>query len=225
MKIAILVPCYSGNVNFHHMLSMVATIKAMKRAEAIILSNLGSSLLHMARNVLVAQAMAQGADKLVFIDDDISWTPNGFEKLVLAPAKICGGVYQKKMHSMNGQPQMAVSMLPEDQRTNQNGLLEVDGAATGFLRIDREVIEGMKPYCMKVEDQMLTPEEAKHMHKFFDFGHLIKDNKTYVHGEDYYFCGKAREAGFRTYVDPSIKLGHHSGGMRWDAQMQTVDLL
>ena len=225
MKIAILTPCYSGDVNLHYSMSLVATMRAMQKTDVEYITNVGSSILHMARNILVAQAMARGADKLVFIDDDVSWTNNGFERLVLAPGRVVGGVYQKKPHNPHAAPVMAVSTLPEGMIPNQNGLVEVDAAATGFLRIDREVLEGMKPYCQKVEDDFLKPEEGKHLYEYFAFGKLIKDNKTYAHGEDYHFCHKAREAGFKTYIDPNIKLGHHLGQFKFDASLKTIDLL
>ncbi len=215
----------SGNVNLHFAMSLVASMKAMSRVDAIFLSNIGSSLLHMARNTLVAQALAQKADKIIFIDDDVSWTNNGFERLVLAPEHIVAGVYQKKPHNPYSPAEMAVSVLPEGMTPNHNGLCEVDGAATGFLRIDAEVFEKMKAICPKIHDDSMKPDEIEHLYEFFSFGKLIKDGKVYVHGEDYSFCHKAREAGFRTYIDPNIRLGHHHGNFKFDAALKTIDLL
>lgn len=206
-------------------MSLVATMKAMTRVDCIFLSNIGSSLIHMSRNVLVAQALAQKADKIVFIDDDVSWTNNGFERLVLAPQKIVAGAYQKKPHNPYVEPEMAISVMPEGLVPDYTGLCEVDGAATGFIRIDAEVFEKLKASCQKIEDDNLKPSEQPHMYEFFSFGKMIKDGKVYVHGEDYSFCHKAREAGFKTYVDPSIRLGHHHGNFKFDAAMKTIDLL
>lgn len=225
MKIAICTPCMSGNVNLHFAMSLTATTKALKRTDMVFLTNVGSSILHMARNVLVAQALAQGADKIIFIDDDVSWTTNGFERLVTAPEHIVGGVYQKKPHNPYAPAQMAVSALPDGMVPNFHGLCEVDGAATGFLRIDREVFEAMKANCQKIEDDFLKPEEAKHLYEYFAFGKLIKNEKTYAHGEDYFFCHRAREAGYKTFIDPNIKLGHHHGQFKFDASLNTIDLL
>ena len=209
----------------HFAMSLVATMKAMTKADCIFLSNIGSSVIHMSRNVLVAQALAHKVDKVVFIDDDISWTNKGFERLVLAPQPIVAGVYQKKPHNPYAEPSLAVSALPSGLVPNYQGLCEVDGAATGFLRIDTEVFEKLKTTCQKLEDDNLKPEERPYLYEFFSFGKLIKDGGTYVHGEDYSFCAKARDVGFKTYVDPEIKLGHHHGNFKFDAALKTFDLL
>jgi hypothetical protein len=215
----------SGNVNLHFAMSLVATMKAMSRVDCIFLSNVGSSLLHMARNTLVAQALAEKADKIVFVDDDVSWTNGGFERLILAPEHIVAGVYQKKPHNPHASPEMAVSINPEGLLPNHNGLCEVDGAATGFLRIDAEVFEALKPHCPKIHDDGLKPHEVEHLFEFFSFGKMIKDGRVYVHGEDYAFCYKARDAGFKTYIEPTILLGHHHGNFKFDAALKTIDLL
>lgn len=225
MKIGLLTPCYSGNVNVQFAISLTATLRAVQRSEVVFLTNIGSSLIHMARNTLVAQAMAHKCDKLFFIDDDVSWTTNGFERVVLAPVTICAGVYQKKMHHPSGKVEMAVSAMPEGLKPNQYGLCEVDGAATGFLCIDRKVFEDMKPHVQKIHDDSLTAEENAELYEYFAFDKLIKDGKTYVHGEDYRFSHKAREAGHKVYVDPNVHLGHHAGGVKFDAKLQRVDLL
>ncbi len=225
MKIGILTPCYSGNVNVHFAISLTATLRAVQNTEVIFLTDVGSSLIHMARNSLVARAMAAGCDKLFFIDDDVSWPINAFERVALAPATVCAGVYQKKMHSPNGRVEMAVSSLPEGLKPNMHGLCEVDGAATGFLRVDRKVFEDMKPNVVKIHEDGLSADENKEFFEYFSFGKLIKDGKTYVHGEDYTFSARARDAGHRIYIDPTVKLGHHAGGMRFDAALKQVDLL
>jgi hypothetical protein len=225
MRIAIVTPCYSGLVNLHFALSLITTIKGLKRADCQFFSNIGSSILHMARNQLVAQAMASGAEKIVMIDDDVSWTQNGFERLVMAPERIVAGVYQKKPGHPSAKPEMALSATADGLVPNMHGLCEVDGAATGFLRVDREVFEAMKPHCQKIHDDNMSKAECDELFEYFAFDKMIKDGKTYVHGEDFRFCHKARDAGFRTYIDPNIKLGHHLGGMKFDASLNTIDLL
>lgn len=225
MKVAIVTPCMSGNVNLHFAISLITTIKAMKKVECQFFSNIGSSILHMARNQLVAQAMAAKADKIVMIDDDVSWTNEGFERLILAPERIVGGVYQKKPHNPYAKPDMAMSANAGGLVPNWQGLCEVDGAATGFLRVDREVFEAMKPNALKIHDDNMPAHEVAELYKYFAFGSLIKDGHTYEHGEDYYFCHRARDAGFKTYIDPKIKLGHHLGGFKFDASLETINLL
>ncbi len=62
-------------------------------------------------------------------------------------------------------------------------LIECDGVGGGCLLIHRRVFDAIeKPY--------------------------FKCNPDTFIGEDFYFCRKAREAGFKIYLDPSILLGH-----------------
>lgn len=225
MRIVICTPCMSGDVNLAFAISLSSTLKAIQRTEVLFLTNIGSSILHMARNTLVAQAMSLGADQIVFIDDDVSWPTAAFERLCTATGTIVGGVYQKKMFHPSGTPEMALSALPEGLVPNKHGLCEVDGAATGFLRIDRQVFEDMKPYVQKLQDDRLNEAENAELYEYFAFGKQIRNNFTYAHGEDFYFCKKAREAGHKTYIDPNIHLGHHLRGFKFDAKLKTVELL
>jgi GT2 family glycosyltransferase len=227
MRICVLTPSYSGNVNVHFMISLMATITRVKQSECTFFSNIGCSILPQARNSLVARALAWGADKIVMIDDDVSWRPEDFQKLILAPERIVAGVYQKKPHDLEAakSPEMALSVFPEGLKVDHRGLAEVDGAATGFLRVDREVFEGLKVHCMQLADDSLDPASLEHMYEYFTFDRIIKDGKTYLQGEDYGFCRKARAAGFRTFIDPSIKLGHHMGGFKFGASIEPTHLL
>lgn len=216
----------SGDVNLQFALSLTSTLKAVQKTDIIFLTTVGNSVLHMARNCLVAQAMAHGADKIVFIDDDISWPNSAFERLVTAePATIVGGAYQKKMFHMSGKPEMAVSALDENMVPNGYGLIEVDGLPTGFLRIDRQVFEDMKPYVQKLSDDGLKPEEDAELYEYFAFGKQIKNGKTYTHGEDFYFCANARKAGHKAFLDPTLQLGHHLRGFKFDAMVKTMSPL
>jgi hypothetical protein len=223
--IAICTPCGSGNVNLRFATSLMDTIKSIHQTDITFLTIVGSSVLHAARNSLVAMAMARGCDQIVFIDDDVSWTSAGFERLILHPASIVAGVYQKKLHHPRGEAVMAISALPTGVKPDANGLVEVDACATGFLRIDRGVFEAMKASSIKLEDEALNPHENAHLHRWFEFGVMEKDGKHYEHGEDYHFCSKARSAGFKSYIDPDIKLGHHHGQFKFDASMNKIDLL
>jgi len=223
-QIAICTPCGSGNVSLQFALSLTATTKAFNKSDVTFLTICGSSVLHAARNSLCAMALSRGADHIIFIDDDVSWTPQGMERLLLHPERIVGGVYQKKPHNPYAKPEMALSALPGGLVPDHRGLVEVDACATGFLRIDREVLEGMKSTCLKLQDEGLNDAENAELHRWFEFGVMHRDGKAFEHGEDYKFGHKAREAGFRSYIDPDIKLCHNMGNYKFDASLNKIDL-
>ena len=225
MKIAILTPCMTGMVNVAFCTALADTLKRITKSEVVFFTIVGSSILHGARNALVAKALAWGADRVVMLDDDVSWEPEDFQKLVLHPEAIVGGVYQKKKPNERGALSFAVSALPDGFRADHRGLVEVCGAATGFLRVDASVFEALKATNPKIYDESLTAAENAHLHTWFDFPVIQRDRGMQVMGEDYSFCHKARAAGYRIWIDPSIKLGHHIGGFKFDAALPAMNIL
>jgi hypothetical protein len=75
---------------------------------------------------------------------------------------------------------------------------EVDYAGTGFMLIKRRVYEALKDQT----DSYEGPDGRVHA---FYMTPIFRDG---FESEDYHFCRKAREAGFKILMDPSIRLGH-----------------
>jgi hypothetical protein len=85
--------------------------------------------------------------------------------------------------------------------SDENGLIEVAGAATGCLRLSRRVLEALTE---RHADNWYWTGEGKRNVVLFDF----ETHDHVFHGEDYVFCRKAREAGFKVYIDPEIDMEH-----------------
>jgi hypothetical protein len=215
----------TGMANIAFTTALVETFRRIQRTDAVFLTVVGSSLLHCARNALVAKALAWGADKVVLLDDDVSWASDDFQKLVLAPEAIVGGVYPKKTGTTHAPTSFAVSALPQGFVPDHRGLVEVHGAATGFLKIDREVFEKIKPITPKIVDASLSKAENEHLFTFFDFPVVQHDGGMRVMGEDYAFCQRARQVGYRIWIDPTIKVRHHVGGFTFDAALPPLNIL
>ena len=94
-----------------------------------------------------------------------------------------------------------------DDDTNQlvfdkNGLLQIRRIGTGFMMIQRHVLETMvknHPEWRYINDTKNRDEYA-----IFDFG--VYNGKYY--GEDYLFCDRATAEGFTVFLDPTISLPH-----------------
>jgi len=67
--------------------------------------------------------------------------------------------------------------------STRDDLIECDGVGCGCLLIHRSVFEAIKPPYFKV-------------------------NSGKTSGEDFYFCRKAKRAGFKIYADPGVLCGH-----------------
>jgi hypothetical protein len=83
----------------------------------------------------------------------------------------------------------------------EGSLMRLKRAPTGFMLIQRHVIEKMieahPEWAYKNADGAV-------LHALFDFG--IR-NEQYV-GEDYLFCDRATNLGFKVYIDVDISLPH-----------------
>jgi hypothetical protein len=131
--------------------------------------------------------------KIIMIDDDIVWTVEDFKKIIESDKDIIGGFYW----SENEKSVVAELIDNKGKKINAyeldlyNSPIELNQIGFGFVAIKFEVFEKMSfPW-------------------FETYYRLDNETKKYiVVGEDVHFCVRAREMGYKTYGDPSIKLGH-----------------
>ena len=135
-------------------------------------------------------------DKLFWIDSDIEWTPEDFLKLYYSDLDIISGLYQT-----NPNGTVAVNLTdPLGRPTLVNKVhfllwdvpVEVGGVGFGFVAMKSGVFEKMNRPWFKIREVQWDN---------LDF----KVNM----GEDYSWCEGAKEAGFKIWVDPLVKLKHH----------------
>jgi hypothetical protein len=135
-------------------------------------------------------------DKILWIDSDIEWDLDAFKKLWLSDKPIISGLYQTNLNGTvavaldNGQglPRKAnkVEFLLWDEP------FEAWGVGFGFVMMKHRVFESIDRPWFEIE-------KIRWPHMDFD---------TNV-GEDYSFCVRARRAGFKVWVDPTVKVKHH----------------
>jgi len=133
--------------------------------------------------------------KIIFIDDDIVWSVEDFSKILLSDKDIVGGFYLIDNNNNNIIDFLASQKqnenMPENDIFNKTELIELKKIGFGFIGIKSGVFETIKfPWF--------------HTETFID-----KDsNITKTLSEDYYFCKKAIESGYKIYGDPTIKVKH-----------------
>ena len=137
-------PCLDGNVNAHFTASLVRTMSALQqrgwRAPQIDFE-IGNSLIADARNKLVARFLASDCSDLVFIDSDLSWSPDDLLRLASYDAPFVAGVYQRKSRT---KIDFAVKFGPAIGLDAQR-LIAVERVGTGFMRLRREDLEARFP--------------------------------------------------------------------------------
>lgn len=161
-----------------------------------------NTYVHYARNKAVWQAVNQKATHLMFIDSDMGFPADGVEKLLARNKDIIGGLYFGRLQPF---PVVKVKHPKLNGLANPDSIpdtkdpMEVLAVGTGFMLINMDVFKKIDaPFFFHA-----TPEQ---------FG---LDPMPFPHneiGEDVAFCLKARSAGFKVWVDPSIQLTHIGEG-------------
>jgi len=151
-----------------------------------------------ARDLLAAQFLATDCTTLLFIDGDVGFGRQDVERLLASPYPVTGGLYQRK----NGSGEWVCHPQPQDAPADvaHPSLRRVARVGTGFLRIDRVVLQNMIAGGHVAE----YPVGDLRVQQFFPTGVLDGEFLS----EDYYFCELAARAGFGVYVDTRIKLKH-----------------
>jgi hypothetical protein len=86
--------------------------------------------------------------------------------------------------------------------TMNNGFMQVDQAATGFMCIRRNVLEQMME---KYPEQQYIESDIPSLYTFFDC--VIDESKKYL-SEDFAFCEKWRAIGGKIWIDTTQPLTH-----------------
>lgn len=149
------------------------------------------------RNQLVQDFMDSGAERLIFLDSDITFELGSLLKLAHHPVPFVGGCYRFKTE-IEAYPLTFINK-PEIW-VDANGLIEVETLPNGFLALSREVFETLKAAHPEREYDYSGRKQ------FCYFQMIFKDG--FLHSEDSYFCKEWREIGGRVLLDPEIALTH-----------------
>ncbi len=152
-----------------------------------------------ARNSIVAEFLAGDCTDLVFLDADVSWEPHNLVALCQHDADVVGGVYPYRRPDAYPGGEMPYRSLPGAQ-VGDDGLLEVIGLPTGFMRIRRRVLETLAASAetyKKKDGAGVVP---------IIFERTLESGTRW--GGDLKFCMKWRDTGGVIYADYEMRLGH-----------------
>jgi hypothetical protein len=137
----------------------------------------------------------------VFIDADLSWSPEDFWRLVGFPVPFVAGVYQRKSRTkIDFTVKFGTAIAMDAQR-----LMQVERVGTGFMRLRRDCIEKMAAAHPSLRlDNPASPDDAN-LYALFD---TSISNGQFI-GEDFTFCDRWRAIGGQVLIDPAIHLVHH----------------
>lgn len=165
------------------------------------------SLVQRVRNISTADFLSTPATHMMIIDADIGWDAKDILKLIAADKDIACAIYPKKTYPISWPMNCFRTnggMVATDPET---GFIDIKDGPTGFMLIKRAVIERLIELhpewrCSFREGGL---EANENCYAIFDC--FIDPSRMYL-SEDFGFCRRAQEAGFRVWCDPTIKLSH-----------------
>ena len=147
----------------------------------------------IARNEIVKSALANDCQWVFFLDSDVECPPDTIPRLMSAQLPIISGVYGTRAPPL--EPAVWREVQPSGKQSIQftpgTGLIEADFIGAGCLLVHISVFKAIKP-------------------PWFDWtlGREIPGDMTRGRSEDFEFCKKARERGYKIMVSTDIICRH-----------------
>lgn len=198
-----------GEVRIEFLSSLLDTIIGDlndRRVISYIRPVIAGPLLDIYRNRAVEWFLKEStAEWMLFIDSDITWTLDDLYSLLdsadpierpvvsgvylmIMQEGLRPGVWHRYPETSSGN---ALVPWPDDLEWPDNQLIEVDGTGAGFLLMHRSLLATMA---------QIYP------HPMPWFANEIIDGV--VHGEDFTFCSRVQQMGFRVIVNSAVQLDH-----------------
>lgn len=183
MKLAIGIP-NMGDIKQQTVFSLVRMLKDFPHDYDVIFKQ--GSVLHQMREDIVKKAIELNCTHLLFLDSDMCFEKDAVLRLIAHDKDIIGvNAHLRKLPLTS-----TIKASPNKVEKIENGEYELttcNAVGTGFTLIKLDVFKKLS-------------------HPWF----FWKSNKKgeLVMGEDFWFCKKAREAGYKIWVDLTIPVGH-----------------
>ena len=154
----------------------------------------GFSAIDQGRNVMAQTALDKGYRELMWVDSDVIFQTSDVEQLRRKNLPISCGIYGLKDGS--GRP---AADLTNSKPAGTN-LLQIGLVGAGFLHTRREVYE-------QIAEKLKLPKCTGRHCSYHPYFLPTVENRQYL-GEDFAFCRRATDCGFKIVADTSLRLGH-----------------
>ena len=215
---------FLGMASWHtasiHTMHSVASLMLMSKETIHCEINEGDGLISRSRSTLASKMLTQFPEAAVLgmVDTDIQFEPSDFLKLCKSAretGQVVAGVYVTRERA----PKPTSLPYPGQQWhfVNQDEplLTEVRYVSPGFMAVPRKVLEDMVTGEFKTIDGIERLHYArggsdeKATYDFFRT-FIVEDDqgRPWWLGEDFSFCERAKQLGYKCLIDQSIFLGH-----------------
>lgn len=181
----------------------------------------GDALVSRVRSIAVSKWYREDAgDVFLMVDDDIEFTPQDADKVVELARRTRG--IGSALYPVRGGTHFASRLFDTNIEIGPNlDPIEIKWAGTGFFAVHRDVVKALiedTPLCVLGGDDTFWPMFAPFIYHNEDNG----DN-DYL-SEDWAFCERARQKGFKVYVDRTVVLKHYGKYAYSIENMDGVDI-
>jgi hypothetical protein len=212
-NVIIMTPGY--NMEARYVLSLVHTIKELEsRGITWAYSSTGFSDVAIAREQTVLGNTTKSFnkkydtplsghctyDKLFLIDSDMYWDSYDFLNLYYSEHEVVSGVYLQAdgetttLFENTVSTNLGLTAMTRQRVMSKSGPFEVSAAGLGFMCINKGVFEAVERPWFK--------------HEALEYAVSETESNVDMFSEDISFIRKVKEAGFKIYADPTVKVGH-----------------
>ncbi len=142
------------------------------------------------RNYMAVQAINNGSEYILMVDDDMTFPPDLLDKLLANQKDIIGVAYHPRSETgeiIKYLDETHIVKLEQETDQKYKETFECMATGTGIILIKCEVFKKIpRPWFM---------------FEYYPTGQCKL-------GEDWFFSREAKKAGFKIWTDPKIKCGH-----------------
>lgn len=212
-------PSIWRNINVRTMSAMMTAMMTSPTSERVIWAPIwNDALIGRSRSIMCTEFLKTDADVMVIIDDDIVFEPGDFWKIVEG-ARETRGIYGGAYVTRSTEPHITSRVLADGKeqlfaQTPERRPVEYQYLATGFWAVHRDVMEAMvgaefvDAYGTHRMDLVELGADRPFYPMFQPFVCREEDGRLHYLSEDWAYCNRARQLGFRAWVDLSIILIH-----------------
>jgi hypothetical protein len=215
-----------------YLASLEACLPAVEAAgfEHSSVFEIGCAYISAARARMLGKALKADADIIVFLDHDVSWTPEDMVKLLTTEGDVVAGTYRFKTDAEVKYMGCVFTGPGDKPLVREDGCILADRVPAGFLKVTRKAVERFAEAYPHLVLHKETPPSVD------IFNHGAHEGLWW--GEDYTFSRRWRECGGEVWLIPDLNIGHHTktgsfpgnfheymlrqpGGSKWSAECPT----
>lgn len=144
-------------------------------------------------------------DKILWIDSDISWTPEDVIKLYESDKDVVTGAYLLANGSVAVYKTLQGEAFTMNEVKESSELHQAEAAGFGFICFKKGVFESMERPWFQM---LFTQVKNVKLDKLIPFP---------ISGEDFSLCARLLNGGYEIWLDASVKVGHQKTlNMTWE---------